>query len=118
MASVDGEVHGSGDHDVRFSLQSISKVFTLPLVLSRDDAAIWRRVHREPSGSAFNSLFQLEFERGIPRNPFINAGALVVADQLLADTGDGFGAAASLPSSPPAAPSPPGDRAWMNMATR
>lgn len=88
IADVDGGIHSVGDCDVRFSLQSISKAFTLALVLSRDDEAIWRRVHREPSGSAFNSLFQLEFERGIPRNPFINAGAIVVTDQLLADSGD------------------------------
>jgi glutaminase len=96
VAGVDGKVHGVGDKDVRFSLQSISKVFTLALVLSHDDEAFWRRVHREPSGSAFNSLFQLEFEKGIPRNPLINAGAIVVTDQLLTDTGDALGTLRSL----------------------
>lgn len=96
VADVDGAVHGVGDCDVRFSLQSISKAFTLALVLGHDDEAIWRRVHREPSGSAFNSLFQLEFEQGIPRNPLINAGAIVVTDQLLADTGDALSALRGL----------------------
>lgn len=90
VATTDGEVFGDGDWRTRFSMQSISKVFTLAQVLSHDDA-IWRRVHREPSGTPFNSLIQLEIERGIPRNPFINPGAIVVTDQLLADTGDAFG---------------------------
>lgn len=90
VATVDGEVYADGDCDVGFSLQSISKVFTLALVLSHDDEAIWKRCHREPSGNAFNSLFQLEFEEGIPRNPLINPGAIVVTDQLLADSGDAF----------------------------
>lgn len=44
---------------------------------------IWESVGREPSGNPFNSLVQLEYEKGIPRNPFINAGALVVTDRLL-----------------------------------
>lgn len=96
VATVDGNVYGVGDQDVRFSLQSISKVFTLALALSHDDEAVWKRVHREPSGSAFNSLFQLEFEKGIPRNPFINAGAIVVTDQLLTDASDALGALRSL----------------------
>lgn len=96
VATVDGDVVSAGDARTPFSIQSISKVFTLALVLARDDKAIWRRVHREPSGTAFNSLIQLETEKGIPRNPYINAGAIVVADQLLADTGDGFAALRSL----------------------
>ncbi len=91
VATTDGDVFGDGDWRVPFSMQSISKVFTLAQVLSHDDEAIWRRVHREPSGTPFNSLIQLEIERGIPRNPFINPGAIVVTDQLLADTGDAFG---------------------------
>jgi glutaminase len=46
--------------------------------------ALWRRVGREPSGTAFNSIVQLEYEKGLPRNPFINAGAIVVTDMVLA----------------------------------
>ncbi|GAB2482542.1 glutaminase [Nocardiopsis aegyptia] len=93
---MDGTVHSVGDFHVRFSMQSITKVFTLALVMSRADHGIWRRVGREPSGSAFNSLYQLEFENGIPRNPLINPGAIVVTDQLLSDTGDALSALLDL----------------------
>src|SRR5215470_18507428 len=93
VATVEGEVHGIGEWRQRFSIQSISKVFTLALVIEKDGEALWTRVGREPSGTPFNSLVQLEYERGIPRNPFINAGALVVTDRLLTLTGDACGAA-------------------------
>jgi glutaminase len=73
-----------GDADTAFSIQSISKVFALTLALGKIGDQLWRRVGREPSGNAFNSIVQLEAEQGIPRNPFINAGALVVADVNLA----------------------------------
>ncbi len=81
VAEVDGGLHGVGDWRVPFSIQSMSKVFTLALALSHGDG-VWERVGREPSGNPFNSLVQLENEDGIPRNPFINAGALVVTDEL------------------------------------
>lgn len=88
LMTTDGQMHAAGDADTRFSIQSICKVFALTLAMqhARDD--LWGRVGREPSGNRFNSLVQLEKERGIPRNPFINAGALVVTDvilELLAD---------------------------------
>ena len=83
VATVDGEVLTAGDADLPFSIQSVSKVFTLTLALGTVGDALWRRVGREPSGNAFNSIVQLEQEHGIPRNPFINAGAIVVADTLL-----------------------------------
>lgn len=83
---TDGTQVSSGDADVEFSIQSISKVFSLALVMAGDGDEIWQRVDREPSGAAFNSLAQLEYKRGIPRNPFMNAGALVVADHLLSLT--------------------------------
>lgn len=83
VATLDGQRHSVGDATVGFSIQSISKVFSLALVIARDGDGIWQRVDREPSGAAFNSLAQLEYKRGIPRNPFMNAGALVVTDQLL-----------------------------------
>lgn len=88
VATRNGEVCSSGDADVPFSIQSISKVFALALVLAGDGDRIWKRVFREPSGNPFNSLVQLEHEDGIPRNPFINAGALVVTDRLLSIAGD------------------------------
>jgi glutaminase len=83
LACVSGEEFGVGDADTRFSIQSISKVFTLTLALRALRGKLWERTGREPSGNPFNSLVQLEYEHGIPRNPFINAGALVVADCLL-----------------------------------
>lgn len=84
VITADGETHIAGDADVPFSIQSISKVFTLTLALGKIGDALWRRVGREPSGNPFNSIVQLEREQGIPRNPLINAGALVVTDVLLA----------------------------------
>lgn len=88
LATVDGDVHGVGRWRTPFSVQSVSKLFSLALTLSLEGDRLWRRVGREPSGNPFNSLIQLERERGIPRNPFINAGALVVTDALHTLTGD------------------------------
>lgn len=79
----DGRVSAGGDADIPFSIQSISKVFTLTLALGMVGDRLWRRVGREPSGSPFNSIVQLERENGIPRNPFINAGAIAVTDVIL-----------------------------------
>ncbi len=84
IVTVDGDVHMVGDAQVPFSIQSISKVFTLTLALGKHGENIWKRVGREPSGSAFNSIVQLEHEHGIPRNPFINAGAIAITDLVLA----------------------------------
>lgn len=80
VVTADGGVFTGGAADTLFSLQSVSKVFALTLALGRVGDQLWNRVGREPSGSAFNSIVQLEAERGIPRNPFINPGAIVVAD--------------------------------------
>jgi len=82
LTSLAGEQFGVGDYQERFSIQSISKVFSLSLAFSLIDEKVWERVGVEPSGTAFNSLVQLESEEGIPRNPLINAGAMVVADIL------------------------------------
>ncbi|OEJ25629.1 glutaminase [Streptomyces agglomeratus] len=87
-ADIDGRVYGVGDWQRPFSTQSITKVFTLALVLATGGDDLWAHVGREPSGNPFNSLVQLEYENGIPRNPFINAGALVVTDRLQTLTGD------------------------------
>ncbi|WP_278392847.1 glutaminase [Sphingobium yanoikuyae] len=80
IATADGRLLTGGDADTGFSIQSISKVFALTLALGKVGDQLWDRVGREPSGNAFNSIVQLEQEHGIPRNPFINAGAIVVAD--------------------------------------
>lgn len=84
VALADGTVHSAGNADVGFSIQSISKIFSLACVLGRIGEQIWIRVGREPSGARFDSILLLEREQGRPRNPFINAGALVVTDELLA----------------------------------
>jgi len=83
VCDLEGGEFSIGDSDVRFTIQSISKVFVLAMVSRYLGDKLWERVGREPSGTAFNSLIQLEQERGIPRNPFINAGALVVTDMLI-----------------------------------
>ncbi len=87
FADSGGTVHGAGDCGEPFSIQSISKIFTLSLVLEKVGMAIWDKVGREPSGSAFNSIVQLEREDGRPRNPLINAGAIAVTDQLIGNAG-------------------------------
>jgi glutaminase len=83
VADKDGRVWGAGDCDEPFSIQSISKVFMLALALEKAGPKLWDRVGREPSGSPFNSIVQLESERGKPRNPLINPGAMVVTDELI-----------------------------------
>ncbi|WP_420485400.1 glutaminase [Flagellimonas ruestringensis] len=74
---------GVGNYHDKFSIQSIVKVLSLTMAYSLLGEDLWQRVKVEPSGTAFNSLVQLEVENGIPRNPFINAGALVVTDVLM-----------------------------------
>lgn len=83
VETLDGQSYQTGDAGTEFSIQSISKVFSLAMVSRCVGDRIWEFVGREPSGTAFNSLVQLEYEHGIPRNPFINAGALVVTDRLM-----------------------------------
>ena len=95
IARSDGRCHQAGDAAECFSIQSISKVFTFALALQRAGPDLWKRVGREPSGSAFNSIVQLEREQGIPRNPLINAGAFVITDHLI-DNGDADGAVATI----------------------
>ena len=85
LATDDGTVVCAGDADERFSIQSISKVFALALALDREGASLWDSVGREPSGNPFNSIVQLEREKGVPRNPFINSGALVTTDRFIGD---------------------------------
>lgn len=81
--TIHGETFEYGQAQSPFSIQSISKVFSLAMALGIMGDRLWERVGKEPSGTAFNSLVQLESEKGKPRNPFINAGAIVVADILL-----------------------------------
>jgi len=79
----DGSIFSVGDSKKQFSIQSISKVFTFTLALDIYSKELYKRVGVEPSGNPFNSLVQLEYENGIPRNPFINAGAITITDALI-----------------------------------
>ena len=83
VATLDGQVFSAGAAEQNFSLQSISKIFGLVMAMNRLGDELWQRVNMEPSGQPFNSIVQLEWEQGIPRNPMINAGAIVVADVLV-----------------------------------
>jgi len=83
LKTIEGALYLAGDANESFSIQSISKVFATSLVFSVIGDELWRRVGKEPSGSAFNSLVQLEYENGLPRNPLINAGAIVVSDIMI-----------------------------------
>jgi glutaminase len=83
VITQEGQVFSAGCADTLFSIQSISKVFTLTIALGKLGDSLWARVGREPSGDPFNSIVQLEHEAGIPRNPFINAGAIAVADAII-----------------------------------
>lgn len=83
VQTLAGESYQVGDSQVEFSIQSISKVFMLSMVFAQLGENLWKRMGYEPSGSSFNALGRLEYEQGIPRNPFINPGALVLADCLI-----------------------------------
>ena len=85
LLTLEGKNYHVGDHDEKFSIQSISKVFMLAMAVGECKERVYDRVGVEPSGDPFNSLVQLEYEEGIPRNPFINAGALVVTDIILSN---------------------------------
>lgn len=83
VALPDGSIYSAGCASTLFSIQSISKVFTLTLALGKLGERVWNRVGREPSGDPFNSIVQLEHEQGKPRNPFVNAGAIAIADAII-----------------------------------
>lgn len=85
LLTLDQQNHSVGQANVKFSIQSISKVFMLAMAVGECKQMVYDRVNVEPSGDPFNSLVQLEYECGIPRNPFINAGALVITDILLSE---------------------------------
>ena len=91
-----GDFYGVGTYNQTFSIQSISKVFSFTLALREYKKKLYRRVWREPSGDPFNSLIQLEHEEGIPRNPFINAGAIVVCDCLISKVNEHSNALADI----------------------
>jgi glutaminase len=82
LSTIEQEHFGVGDHLEKFSIQSIGKVLALTLAFQQEGDDLWSRVGVEPSGNPFNSLWQLEYEHGKPRNPLINSGAIVICDIL------------------------------------
>lgn len=88
LTTVDRKRYDYGDADIKFSIQSIAKVFSFVLAYSQVKSDIWQRMDVEPAGTPFNSLVQLEHDQGIPRNPFINAGGIVVCDILVSEFED------------------------------
>ncbi len=83
LSTVDHCKYGVGNYLEKFSIQSIAKVLTLSLAYKIAGENLWSRLGVEPSGTPFNSLSQLELDNGIPRNPFVNSGALVICDILI-----------------------------------
>lgn len=83
LTTINDKHFNFGDSNEKFSIQSISKVLSLVMAYNFEGEKLWKRVGVEPSGTAFNSLIQLETDLGIPRNPLINAGALVISDILV-----------------------------------
>jgi glutaminase len=88
LTTTGGQEYNIGDSEECFSIQSVSKVLSLAMVLPMLGTQLWDRIDVEPSGNPFNSIVQLEYEEGIPRNPFLNAGALVMADILISRLDD------------------------------
>lgn len=88
VSCVDGREAFAGDAEEPFSIQSVSKLFTLLMAMKLRDRTLWKRVGREPSGNPFNSLVQLAYEKGVPRNPFNNAGAHITTDCVVTDHDD------------------------------
>ena len=82
--TTDGEKICVGDTNIRFSIQSVSKIISLAMALevySKD--VVFENVGMEPTGDPFNSLMKLERADGTPYNPLINAGALVISSYLV-----------------------------------
>lgn len=82
LHGTDGGSAAVGDADRPFTLQSVSKVFGLAALLEYEGQQVFEKVSREPSGDSFHSIVRLEEERGRPRNPYINAGAICVTSRL------------------------------------
>lgn len=75
--TVGGRVVKAGDADYAFAIESISKVFTLALVLEDVGAdAVRAKVGADPTGLPFNSVMALELHGGKPLSPLVNAGAM------------------------------------------
>lgn len=73
----------AGDVDVRFTVQSISKVVSLAIALELYGMeAVFGQIGMEPSGDAFNSIVKLAGDASRPYNPMVNSGAIAVASYI------------------------------------
>ncbi len=88
VRTIDGLESYSGKAYQPFSIQSISKVFTLTLALQTVGNKIWTKVGKGSCETSFNAIAPLECEHGIPRNPLVNAGAIIIADALISHIDD------------------------------
>ena len=84
-----------GASDETFSVQSLSKLFALCALLEHDPN-VWTDVGWGPTDAGYSSVADLERDAGRPRNPFVNSGALVVTDRLMARSGDAVAATVEL----------------------
>nr|WP_046228728.1 glutaminase A [Paenibacillus algorifonticola] len=84
IVGAEGQVASAGDCGISFTMQSISKVFTLILALmDNGEEAVFAKVGMEPTGDSFNSMLKLELvQPGIPFNPLINAGAIAISSLI------------------------------------
>ena len=86
VCTGDGQYYQYGDADIRFTIQSISKVISLAVALERCGFdKTFDRVGMEPSGDSFDSLVKLDLTSDYPSNPMINSGAIAVASHLASD---------------------------------
>lgn len=86
----DGTIYKAGDYNIPFTMQSISKTFSLILALQTAGYdKVFSKIGMEPTGDRFDSILQLELKDWRPFNPMINAGAIVTASCV--ETEDPFG---------------------------
>jgi len=89
LVTVDGQVFSTGDIDKLFSIQSISKVFTMAQVMQESGAdVIAKGVGVDATGQVFNSIVALEQYRGHEMNALVNPGAIATTSNVKGATAD------------------------------
>ena len=82
LSTVDGKIYSSGDDDVEFTIQSMSKPFAYALAIKTHGLEhVLEKVGVEPSGEAFNQI-SLDDKKKTPKNPMINSGAITTHSLL------------------------------------
>ena len=89
LVTVDGKVFQKGDVGSQFSIQSISKVFTLASVMeTAGSSAVEEKIGVDATGQVFNSIVAIEQMRGKEMNPFVNPGAIATTSLVEGKTGE------------------------------